>query len=208
MSDEIPDFMEPVAPTEDRLDRLRTKAAELRDIELELEDIEARATELKMKVHVLTRSELPELFAAAQVTRIDLAPKGNIPAYEAKLGTEYRSGIPASWEPDRREKGFTWLIAHDGADLIKTVVTIEYEKGDVEKAMDLRTLLVDKYDIPAEDIAVDMTVHHATLTSHLRELIDTNDGKVPEGIDAIGGYVGPVVKVSKVKDKSKGRKQA
>lgn len=207
MAQDIPDFMEAAEPAADKLDALRAKAAELREVQTQLEDYESRVTELKMKQHVLTRSELPELFAAAQVTSVGLEAQGNLPAYIAELGREFRAGIPATWEPDRREKGFTWLIEHDGEDIIKTVLTIEFEKGEASRAMDLRDLLVKEHGIAPEDITVDMAVHHATLTSFLRELVETDEGgKIPDGIDAIGGYVGPVVKLKKPKE-GKGRKR-
>lgn len=204
MSD-IPDFMEPVAPAPDKLDQLRAKAAELRDITTELEDIEARSTELKMRLNVLNRTELPELFAAAGVSSVGLEAKGNLPAYIAELGREVRAAIPANWEPDRRDKGFAWIMKHDGEDMIKTVLVVEFEKGEASRALELRDVLVEKLGIGAEDIAVDMSVHHATLTSFLREIIDNSEGKIPEGIDAIGGYVGPVVKLKKPKEKKRGR---
>jgi hypothetical protein len=44
-----------------------------------------------------------------------------------------------------------------------------------------------------------MRVHHATLTSRLRELWDRK--KVPPNIETIGGYIGPVVKLKPIKGK-------
>lgn len=200
MPDNVPDFIEPVEPKGDKLDQLREAVAQLRDKQLEKEDLEARAADLGTAINVLNRTTLPELFAAAGVRNITLEASGNVPAYDAKLATEYRAGIPNSWEPEKREAGFNWLIAQDGGDLIKTVVTIEFEKGDVERAMTIRKALIEQHGIAPEDVTVDMTVHHATLTSYLRELVDGNDGSVPEGIDKIGGYVGPVVKLTKAKE--------
>lgn len=192
---EIPEFIEPVEEDADRLTLLKSEVERLRDLEFEKKDIEEQLSAVNATIYKATRETLPELFASAGVHTVGLDAYGNLPAYTAKLDTEVRASISKEWPEEKRTAAFEWLAQQGAEDLIKATVTVSFDKTEIEEALELRRMLRKK----EYDVQMDMAVHHMTLTAWLRERWAEKD--VPPQIDTIGGYIGPVVKLSAKKEK-------
>jgi hypothetical protein len=188
----IPDFMEERSTTPDQLKALRHAVSELRDLELTKADLKDRLTSTNISINKHTRETLPDLFQSAGLTSLTLEadPISNIPEYIVKLDTEITANIAAGWSPDEKEAAFDWLTANGAADLIKATVTVTFDKKEVKKAEALRKELEKR----KFDVEIEMKVNHMSLGAWLRERFAQK--KVPKGISAIGGYIGPIVKLA------------
>lgn len=110
------------APSPDKLDALRAEIAKLRDKEIEIAELEARLTELKLQVKEITEQTLVELFDQAGCNRIGIEAHGNLPAYDVGLIDFYHANIPEQ----HREAAFEYLTEIDQADLIKTEFKVAF----------------------------------------------------------------------------------
>jgi len=190
---DIPDFAEARSPDNDSLSELRAHVAALRDLEFEKVRVEESLSNINRQIYSITRETLPDLFTAKGVTSVGLPATGNTPGYTATLDTEIKAGIARDWSADRREKAFEYLNAQGASDLIKATVTVDFDKAQLDRAVKLRRYLVDQ----GFAATLDMTVHHMTLTSWLRER--WRRGTLPAALDTIGGYVGAIVKLKQEK---------
>jgi hypothetical protein len=192
MNETIPEYME---PSKDRLVRLKEAVASLRDLELEKANLAEKLSGLNASIQKYTREDLPDLFLATGLSSLTLEPQGNLPAYTAKLETEVKAVIQKDWPPEQREAAFSWLHDQGADDLIKATITVTFDKEEVDKAKALRRVLVDE----GYNVNFEMTVHHMTLSSWLRERWSSRN--MPPNISTIGGYVGPVVRLATKKGK-------
>jgi len=186
----IPEFIEERAATPDKLKALRQAVSELRDLELLKNDLKDQLTQTNITINRHTRETLPDLFQDAGLTSITLEGTGNVPPYVVKLETEITANIAAGWSPDEKEKAFDWLAANGAEDLIKATVTITFARNEIKKAEEVR----DELEEQGLEVELDMKVHHQVLSSWLRERFMNK--KVPKGIATIGGYIGPIVKLT------------
>ncbi len=189
-SDIIPDYMEERSFTPDKLQTLKAAVSNLRDLELTKDDLKDRLTRTNITINKHIRETLPDLFQEAGLTSLTLESVDNIPEYIVKLDTEISANIASNWSPEDKQKAFDWLEANGAGDLIKATITVTFDKKQVKKAEALMRELT-KRDL---DVELDMKVNHMTLTAWLREKFANK--KVPKGITAIGGYIGPIVKVA------------
>lgn len=173
---------------EDKLDKLRNLAREMRDTELELASLAERIKETQKKIKELQFTTMPEMFIEAGVNSIGLDAEGNLPAAEYVLLPFYKAAIAASWSDEDREAAFDHLVSLGLGDLIKTEVKVSLDKEDHAKAKQLEDALV-KMRMPH---TTKLDVHHATLTAVLREQVER--GELVLDLDKIGGIIGSYVK--------------
>jgi hypothetical protein len=179
-------------PKTDALAKIRDAIAQARDLDMEIEDLENRLSDKKRELEKLLGDELPMLMIDKKVTRIDLDKSGNLPAYEAKLGPFYSANIPAGWDAERRTRAFEELEKFDAEDLIKVTVTFSFGRGERERALKLAN--ANKKLMPQ----VAESVHHATLTSWVKNLVE--DGKPTPPLEIIGATIGTKVKLKRSQD--------
>ena len=177
------------ALTPDRLQRLRAKADEARDLELQISQAEERLREMKTRRNVVLREELVDAMQEAGMTEMTLAAAGNLPALRLKLGTEVRASIAQGWSHEKRREAFNYLDEHDAGDLILTQIAVEFPREERAMALRLREKLSREHQVILKE-----TVHHQTLTAWLKERVEAGDA-VP--LDVIGGYVGRIVRIEK-----------
>lgn len=179
----------------DRLRRVRDKVALVRDLVAQVADLEARKTAANKQLQDLYFKELPDLFAEVGTDHLGLEAEGNLPAVDAKLKPYYKANIAADWPPEQRRAGFDFLREQKAADLIRTVVTVEFGRGEEEDAKNLTDMLKDF----GYTYSVGEAVPWNTLTAWLREQTERmrRGGKefTPAQLDKIGGRVGKVVEV-------------
>lgn len=188
------------APPQDKLDRLRAACAHARDLDLEILDLESRASEKKRELLDLRYKGLPDLFMSAGVSRVDIAPSGNMPAYEAKMNDHYHANISTSWPIERQDAGLDWLEDNGQGDLIKRTIEIHLGRNQLQLFEQVMAAL-GKMPKLVEHIKVRRAVPWNTLTAWLKERYRSNEELGDTELSTIGAVVGKVVHVRPAKEK-------
>lgn len=177
-------------PPSDKLDALQARAAEARDLQLSIDDLEAELKEKQTQLRLLYNDTIPSLMDEIGVDRIGVPPQGNKPGVDYKLATTYAANIAAGWPATKRGIAFAVLKRLEAEDLIKTEVTVRLPKGKLELAKKI-VKAVEGMGAPA---ALKQSVHSQTLGAWLREIyIKHGQALSPADLDAIGGYVARTV---------------
>lgn len=174
----------------DRLDAIRAKAVEARELEFEIRSAEERLSELKSKLNELYAKTLPDMMEEAGVDSVGIAQKGNLPGYDYEIYPYYSAGIASSWSEDRREAAFDVLKRYKAEDLIKTTVTAKLPKGNLKLAKKLVTA-ANKLKIATD---INLSVHKNTLTAWLRDIYEKGKALPQSDLEKIAGSVGRVVR--------------
>jgi hypothetical protein len=175
-------------PSEDKVDRLRIKAIEARDLDFEISSLEEKLEDLKHTRTVMLTEELPLMMDEVKFTSITLEATGNLPAVKLSLKPYYSANISVKWDDEKRAVAFKWLDDHAAGDLIKTTVEVAFSKEERHKALAVVKLLKAK----GIDADVNEKVHPATLTAWVKESVEHGE-MLP--LDVIGATVGRVVKI-------------
>lgn len=168
--------------TEDMLMAIKDLARQARAAEREVVRVERKLKEWRDTVDRIMTRELPEKMDAAGLRSIVVEARGEHKAFTVTVKTMYSANIAASWEAERRRKAFEWLEAHGHGSLIKTDVVTTFPREQREAVSEF----VGALDQQGRSYAVKESVHAATLSSWLREMIE--HGETPP-LDTIGGYV-------------------
>lgn len=177
----------------DKLDAIRKKVVELRDLELRKETVEETLKIINVSIYDLQHTILPEMFIEAQVEAITLPATGNMPGEMFTMSDYFKASISAEWEPERREAAFNYLSRKGHGDIIKTAVTIYFPKEQFVKA---RRLAQGQQKL-GRQVEMRRDVPWSTLTSWLKEQV-TKYGFIPD-LEKIGGTIGKVVKIKTVR---------
>jgi hypothetical protein len=119
----------PYQPEPPSLDGLRNLASRARSLEQEKADLEERLKATNKELNELYFRTLPDVMDEAGVGSIALPADGNNPPVELKAQPYYAANIAAGWPPERRQAAFDWLDQHGHGDLIKTEVTVRFDRG-------------------------------------------------------------------------------
>lgn len=187
---------EPAAPVpaapKDKLDAVRAAVAEVRDLRVQKASLEERAKEIGRAIYEAEHKTLPELFDAAQMTKIGLEPAGNLPGFVAEVAPYYHANISADWPEEKRAEAFGWLTKKKHGDLIKTQITVELGRG-TEKIRKKVEAFLKKNKIPYGNV---LTVPWNTLTAFVKTEVAAGRA-VP--LDTLGATIGRVVTIKPVK---------
>ena len=194
------DAAEQEAPPQDKLDRLRAACAHARDLDLEIQDLENRASEKKRELLDLRYKGLPDLFLSAGVSRLDLGPSGNMPAYEAKMSDHYHANISTSWPIEKQDAGLNWLEDNGQGDLIRRTIEINLGRNE-HKLFEQVMKALSKMPKLAEHIKVRRAVAWNTLTAWLKEKYHNREELGDTELQTLGAVVGKVVSVKPAKEK-------
>lgn len=180
----------PPAPSPDKLDRVNAALREVRDLELENQDLEASLKRNNERLLELQHSVLPDLFAEANLRQLTLEGEGNLPPFRAQLRPFYKAGIPADWEDKRREEAFTALKEAGGEDLIKTVIQVELDPGDRKTA--------ERIEAGLRRMGVEfkrqLSVHWKTLTAFVQEQYEAHPPRALP-LEKLGAVIGQRVTI-------------
>ena len=171
-----------VAP--DSLDRLNRKLEEAMSLNSSIEQMEDDLKAAKKQLNFLNTSIIPDMMAELGMT--STTQRG----YEVKISEFVNGSLPK--EPEKRMKAINWLENHDGGDLIKTNMTINFSKSQHNEALDLAVRITEEGFAPT----VESTVHPQTLMAYARERM--KNGEVLD-IETLGLFAGRVAKYTKVK---------
>lgn len=201
-SNDAPAFLnnvEPQAPSTDRLSAIKAKVAELRDLTLELKDLEERLEQTKGKKTALETVTLPDMLTAVGMDKFGLEAEGNNPAYDLSVEPLVRANIAAGWEEERRQKGFDVLRQIGGEQLIKTVISFEFDPKERAEAKEF----MEKCDAMGYIGDEKLSVNHNSMASWLKAEVRAEPPRVPSPaqLEAIGGFVGRTCKIKKRRER-------
>lgn len=180
----------------DKLEQLQAAVRVLRDKEREVADLEERLKQLLSEISDLKHRSMPELFYEAHVDRVGLPAEGNRPAVDAIMRKEYKAAIPANWPAEKRDTAFRTLDEMDMRDLMKITYTIPFEAGQRKRAEQFGAYLTKENF----HFSVARSVHHASLSSALKEICEK--GQVPSltQLENIGGFIGTSIDLKQRKE--------
>lgn len=173
----------------DRLEAIRRKVAEMRDLEADTAALSERIAKNGKRLKELRDKEIVDLLDAAKLKGFTVAAEGNSPAYEVEIAPYYHANIPE----ETAEKAYEWLRKKNHGDIIKAQYTIAFGRGQQKQQKTFETLLrknkIDfdyKYGVPWN-----------TLTAFVKEQIEERKAALP--LKLLGATVGRVAKVVKQK---------
>jgi hypothetical protein len=174
---------------QDRLEAIRKKVVEMRDIEAENASLSERMDKNGKRLRELRDKEIVDLLDAARLKGFTVAADGNSPAYEVEVAPYYHANIPE----ETAEQAYEWLRKKNHGDIIKAQYTIEFGRGQ-DKAQKSFEALLNKSKIP---FTYKYGVPWNTLTAFVREQIEERKATLP--LKLLGATVGRVAKVVKQK---------
>jgi len=177
----------------DKLEALRAATRILRDKEREIADLEERLEHLRKEVSALRHRSLPEMFYQAGVDHIGLPQEGNFPAVDAKLKKDYKASIPASWPAAKRDEAFRTLDDLALQNLMKITYTVPFEAGQRDRAEKFGDWMRNH----SISFSVARSVHHASLSSALKEICEQGNVPSSDQLAAIGGFIGDSVTIKR-----------
>jgi hypothetical protein len=178
------------APSKDKLDKLRERAAHASSIELQIVHHKERLQALQEELNNLYYKELPDLMMEAKVDNIGVPGKGNEPGTDYELKPFYSANIAAAWDDEKREAAFNTLKKYKAEGLIKAEVKAAFGKGQLALAKKL-IAAAKKLKI---NLDMKQSVHGQTLTAWVRSIYDEGKALPSSDLEKIGARVGSVVK--------------
>lgn len=170
------------------------KAAEARDLEHVIADLEQRLKESNAALHSILTEELPNLFDQAQTDRVGIPQQGNMPACDLRLTPRYHANIAAAWPQTQRDAAFQALTDLGHQDLIKTEITLTLPREDRASAQTIVAQLQSWGFSPQ----VRLSVHFKTLTAWLQEQFEHGNPLPP--LATIGASITRIVTIKERKD--------
>lgn len=172
---------EAAGPSENSLQTVRDKCRELGRLKDEIYELEKRLSELKDDHNDLAMRELPAMFDSLGIDIVGDASN----QLDYVLKPYYKANLPK----ENPEPGLEWLDKNGHSDLIKCRVTVEFPKGLVQDARELANDIRERFNL---GVKVDEGVHHMTLTSFVRNSVESGDD-LP--LEILGATVGNIVTV-------------
>ena len=186
-----------MTPPADKLTRVRTAAARMRDLQREASDLDERLKGVRKNILEMQHDTLPQLFIDAGVDRLDLSAEGNQPAFQAVMSDYYRANIRTDWPEEEQQVGYDLLEKRGCGDMIKRTVEIRF--GLSENKMFNKVV---KY---LQSLEVEMTIRQSvpwnTLTAWLKELYQDGEQLGDSELRILGATIGKVVTLKPKKEK-------
>jgi hypothetical protein len=183
-----------VVASDDKIAELRKACQEWYDIQLEIETTEAALKDLRARSQEIQHKELPAKFAELNTDKIGL-PDANV---DIVVEPYYKASISSEWDQSRQNDAYSWLEENGHGGLMKVVVSVAFQKGELEKARELQELIRKSPIGNTHPVDVGMSVHWGTLTSFVKEQVTAGE-VLP--LDTLGAVVGSIAKVKKRKQK-------
>lgn len=179
-------------PSEDKLQRIREKIAEARDLDEKIAEVQETLSALEKRLFKIRYETLPGMFEEVGVTTMTLRAEGNHPPCVAKLVTQYNAKLPDDERRDEAMKKFKWL-----GELAKNTFSVQLGKGDAKQAKTLSSFL-RKQKLPFDQ---KISVHSGTLTAEIRRRFEGGQPLAQADLELLGAFIRPVVKIDKPKEK-------
>lgn len=142
-----------------------------------------RVTEIKEQLDRIQRDDMPMLMKEVGVTSVTLT-SGAVIKVEDK--------VEASITEENRPAAHQWLIDSGNGALIKSVVAIEFERGDIAAARELAEMMQAQH----AGVSLKEAVHASTLKSFVKDEL-TSGRAIPR--DLLGAHMFPWAKLTRPK---------
>lgn len=202
MKDDIAELMreDSLKPkSKDKLDKVRDQIAELRDLEFQRENLNTQSTELGTKIREIRVKKLVDLFDEAEIDKLGIPAKGNLPPYEIELINHVKANLG---DLDEKEfpKAIAWLEKKNLGDMIKTTYEISFGMGKEEEAKRKKlTTFLEKSKI---DYGSSFGVPWNTLTAFVKGQLKAKKSLPLKLLGATVERTASLVKQKKEKQKS------
>jgi hypothetical protein len=163
-------------PPADKLDKLKRKIVELRDLETQKASLEERGKQIGGQIYELKTSELVSLFDEAGVDNVGIPEEGNLPAYNVEVGWHYKANIGSAAEPkvDDYEGAIAYLRKNQ-PDLLKTTYSVSFGMNEGKRQKEFEALLKkNKFDYSSN-----FGVPWAALTAWVKEQVGVHKKSLP-----------------------------
>lgn len=194
MSDLSSLIAEDAAPSTDKLEIVKTKARELRDLTLESEELMRQQELIAGRINTIQGRELPDLMIETGLNKLGLEAEGNLPAYDVEVKNFYSASIRA--DAPTAPAAYQWLDKNGHGDLIKHTFTISFGKNEAKAAKQFEKQL----ETAKVDYSSKLGVHSGTLTAFVKDQIENEDAVLP--LDLLGATVGKWAKIQPRKEKT------
>jgi len=176
--------------SDEKVDQLKALARKARDDDAELQDLKERVRIKEGALRFMFETQLPMLMTELGFDHIGVPAEGNLPGVDFKLKKTITANISSNWSDEQKQNGFEVLKKYDAEALIKAQVKAILPKGQVDLA---RRLLAqaEKLGISA---SLTEEVHYQTLSADDREVYSEGTVLSTKDLEAIGAFVGLVVK--------------
>jgi hypothetical protein len=165
-----------------RLQNLCEEAVQMKQI---VDDMEESLKVAKKGLNDIITKKLPDLMVELGFGNGDSINKSG---FKIVLRDFVSGSLPK--DPDKKEQAIKWLQENDGGDIIKSTVTLAFEKSQHNEAL----ALVDDLKAKGHETELVESVHAQTLQAFARERIKKGDSIDTE---ALGLFTGRVAKLTK-----------
>lgn len=182
-------FGDAAATPSDLLRGLAARAVEIKD---EIEGLEAIVSERKRELQDITHKRMIDAMAECGVSEMKL-PDGA----KFKIMQFVSGSLPKGDTDDgkvAREAAIAWLEEHGHTGMLKTEVSVQFDKSGHNMAIDLQQSLIEQ-GMPAQ---LESGVHAATYQSWAREALKAGE-ELP--LEVLGLNAGQYVKMTMPKEK-------
>lgn len=177
----------------DKLQYLRKKVVEKRDLDQTINEMEEQLKDKKKERRTMERLTLPILFLEARVPLLGLEAEGNQPACTYELKDYYYANISNEWDDAVREDAFELLENLKLGDLIKNVIEVPLGRGENKIAKKVIAAL-KKLKVPW---GISRKVQWNSLTAAVKERYESEPPKPLSDthLRMLGAEVGHIVKL-------------
>ena len=180
-------------PKKDKLDQAREMLRQLRDKQLEADDLERRLDATKAEIKEMVSKTMPDFLDEAGIPALTIAADGNLPAFEIEVMDYYHANIPE----ENRPAAFDYLRKTGHEDLIKSEFKIAFGLREAKQAERFRRSLEKAGIQYGETNGVPWSTLTAWFTKEHKKKPIT-----PKVMGLLGARVGRVVKIVKQKGKN------
>lgn len=159
------------------LSKLGDRQAELEEEILEEENKLKKLKDLHKEV---SQQHIPEL-----MDQLGLQNFTTTSGTQISVTENVRASIPVARKPE----AFQWLRDHGNAGLIKRMVSVEFGRGEDEKASELSKALAETFELVKDEA----NIHHSTLASFVKSQLESG---VDIPLDLFGVFRQRVAKTS------------
>lgn len=145
------------APMSDALTRVTTMVKTMADAATLVEDLSTRLAAAKSDLKRIEQDDFPDLMRELGIADIKLEDGSRVEVVD-----DVHCGI----SEERRAEAHAWLTANGFGGLIKTNLTIAFDREEVDEARELAERLNEELE---QDVVLGEAVHPATLKSFVKE---------------------------------------
>ena len=173
------------APPADKLDAVRRKAAELRQLYTDHAALAESLANIDRQINLIESRDLLELMSEAKMPSFALDADGNLPPAKFERTQITSAGLPK----EREGEAFLWLDEAGHGDLIKNEFKVALGMGDGRQADKLAALLAKN----RVEYSRRVSVHPSSLLAFVKKQIAAGE---PIPNDLLGVYTAEKVSVS------------